>query len=195
MQITAHHPSDMTTLKHRFQQASNAKQRDRYRAVLLALEGYTTPHIRAILARSKNFVQRWSYAYRDGGLEAICPRRQTGRPTMLPRDQEAAFKQRMLSGPAANDQGVCTLRGKDAMRILEQEFGVRYALDGVYDLLHRLGLSCLKPRPKHRKNDPQAMQQWLDNAPFLSSTSESNTPTGPSKSGSRTKRGSASKEH
>ena len=52
-----------------------------------------------MLARSKNFVQRWNYAYRDGGMEAVCPRRQTGRPTTLPRDQEAAFKQRMLNGP------------------------------------------------------------------------------------------------
>ena len=34
------------------------------------------------------------------------------------------------------------LRGEDACRILEREFGVRYTLDGVYDLLHRLKLSC-----------------------------------------------------
>lgn len=194
MQITAHHPTDVTTLRRLFQQTSNAKQRDRFRAVLLALEGHTTPQIRTLLARSKNFVQRWNYAYRDGGIAALCPRRQTGRPPLLPRAQEPAFKQRILNGPTANDQGVCTLRAKDAMRILEQEFGVQYSLDGVYDLLHRLGLSCLKPRPRHRKNDPQAMQQWLDDAPFLSSRSARNTPTGPSRSGSRTKRGSASKE-
>lgn len=56
--------------------------------------------------------------------------------------------------------------GKDAGRILEEQFGVQYTLDGAYDLLHRLGFSCLTPRPKHRKNDLQPMQQWLDDAPF-----------------------------
>ena len=54
------------------------------------------------------------------------------------------------------------------MKILANEFGVRYTLDGVYDLLHRLRLSCLVPRPRHRKNDPQVMQKWLDDAPLLS---------------------------
>jgi transposase len=50
----------------------------------------------------------------------------------------------------------------------EQAFGARYTLDGVYDLLHRLKLSCLVPRPRHRKNDPQVMRQWLEDAPLLS---------------------------
>ena len=62
-------------------------------------------------------------------------------------------------------------------------------------LMHRLGLSCLKPRPKHRKNDPEKMEQWLDNAPFLSKPSETNTPTKKSRSGSWMKPGSASKGH
>ncbi|MFC1781069.1 transposase [Planctomycetota bacterium] len=39
-------------------------------------------------------------------------------------------------------------------RLLEREFGVVYSLWGVYDLLHRLGYSCLCPRPQHEKADP-----------------------------------------
>lgn len=78
-------------------------------------------------------------------------------------------------------------------RILEAEFGVAYSLNGVYDLMHRLGLSCLKPRPRHRKADPQTQQRWLDDAPLLSSVYATNTPTSVSKCGSRTKHASASK--
>ena len=65
------------------------------------------------------------------------------------------------------DGGVCTLRGTDARRILAGEFGVEMTLSGVYDLMHRLNLSCLRPRPLHRKNDPQAVADWLQHAPFL----------------------------
>jgi len=36
----------------------------------------------------------------------------------------------------------------------------------VYKLLHRLGLSCLEARPRHRRADEHAMRQWLDDAPF-----------------------------
>ena len=73
----------------------------------------------------------------------------------------------MINGPLSRD-GVCTLRGKDAVKILNKEFGVSYSLPGVYDLLHRLNLSCLKPRPRHEKNDPEKMEQFKARAPFLS---------------------------
>jgi len=33
---------------------------------------------------------------------------------------------------------------------------VRYALSGLYGLLHRLGYSWLVPRPRHPKADPAA---------------------------------------
>lgn len=147
-----------------------AVQRDRLRAVRLALDGNEAVEIAATLGRSRRFVQEWVYVYRDGGVQAIKPGKSSGRPTKLPRDREQAFRARMLGGVTEADGGLCTLRGTDAMRILEQEFGVRYTLDGVYDLLQRLRLSCLVPRPRHRKNDPQVMQQWLESAPLLSRT-------------------------
>ncbi|AQT67431.1 Transposase [Anaerohalosphaera lusitana] len=178
---------DLQKLKEKARIETNAKQRDRYRVVALALEGWQTKAIMTKLDRSKNFVQRWCYFYRDGGIEAIAPKRQSGRPTKLPRKKEPELIKRIQDGPTDSDGGVCVLRGRDIRRILEREFGVKYSLFGVYDLMHRLGLSCLKPRPKHRKNDPEKMQQWLEQAPFLSKKSEQKTPKRKLRSGSRTK--------
>ncbi len=167
MQISPRNHQDLQQLQDKTRRERNAKQRDRYRAVLLALEGCQTKTIMQMLGRSKNFVQRWSYAYRDGGIDAITPQRPTGRPSKLTEIQEQQLRQRMLGGPTEDD-GVCSLRGKDARRIIEQEFGVQYSLAGVYDLLHRLGFSSLQPRPKHRKNGPAAIQEWLDQAGWTS---------------------------
>lgn len=192
MHITLHHDDDLAELDRRVRVARQAIQRDRLRAVRLALDGLEEPVIRAMLGRSRDFVQKWCYAYRDGGLDAIAAKPRKGRPTKLPRDREDAFRQRMLAGPTPAD-GVCTLRGRDAVRILRDEFGVAYSLDGVYDLLERLGFSCLAPRPRHRKHDPAAMKAWVDRAPLLSSKSATTTPARTSKSGSRTKPDSASR--
>lgn len=192
MQINLHHPEDLTHLRQRSRQQRDAKQRDRYRAILLALDDHDAPAIAQILGRSRRFVQRWVYTYRDHGLEAIFPKRQTGRPPKLAATNEDPFKARFLADPAEAD-GVCTLRAKDAQRILQEEFGVEYTLAGVYDLLHRLGLSCLTPRPRHRKNDPEQMQQWREQAPLLSRGPLRGTQAKRLRSGSRTKRGSASK--
>jgi len=192
MQITLHHPEDLEQLRQYRRPQRNAKQRDRYRAVVLALEGHEAPEIARILERSRRFVQRWVYRYRDHGLEALGPQRQSGRPSKLPAPQYEAFKTRFVADPTAAD-GVCSLRAKEAQQILAQEFGVEYTLGGIYDLLHRLGLSCLVPRPRHPKNDPVQMQRWRDEAPLLSRKRGRNTRAGGSKSGSRTKPASASK--
>jgi transposase len=168
MNVQSHTPTDIAKLKSKARAEKNAKQRDRYRAVAMALDGFSTEHIMYTLSRSKNFVQRWTYFYRDGGIEAICPRLQTGRPAKIACESADNFKQRILAGPTTVDNGLCTLRGKDAMRILQREFGVKYSLSSVYALMHRLGLACLKPRPRHRQSDPAVMEQWLQQAPFLS---------------------------
>lgn len=193
MHIDERQPGDQQELTQRISHESDAKQRDRYRAVLLAIQGQPAPVIMATLARSRNFVQRWAYAYRDHGLEAIGEKRRGGSSPRLSPTDEARFIARFKAGPTEADSGRCTLRGKDAVRILAEEFGVHYSLNGVYKLLHRHNLACLRPRPRHRHNDPQAMQQWLDAAPLLSSVSANSTRTRPSKCGSRTKPASGSR--
>lgn len=193
MHIMEVHPGDLELLNQKAHCEKNAQQRDRYRAVALAIKGMLTDAIREKLDRSKNFVQRWSYAYRDGGIEGIAVKPRSGRPVKLSPQEELAFKQRITDGPADTDP-TCTLRGTDARTILDNEFGVHYSLPGVYALMHRLGLSCLKPRPQHYKNNPEKMQQWLNNAPFLSTPSKTGTLTKTSTSGSKTKCESDSRE-
>ena len=146
----------------------DALRRDRYRAVLLALEGEEAAEIAEGLGRARRSVQEWAYAYRDGGVGAIQPKRRKGREPKLPREREAELLARLDAGPAPADGGVCTLRGRDVVRILEREFLVRYTLAGAYELLERLGYSCLAPRPRHEKGDPAAQAQFRAEAPLLS---------------------------
>jgi transposase len=145
----------------------NAKQRDRLRAAAMALDGEEKESIAQELERSKSFVEDWAYAYRDGGIEAIKPRKPTGRPAKLPKGRERAFLDRVDADPRPED-GVCTLRGADLQRILHDEFGVTYSERGVYALMKRLGYSSIKPRPIHEKHDPVKAEQFKQDAPFLS---------------------------
>lgn len=167
MDVELRHEGDLQELDRRIRSERHAAQRDRWRAVRLALGGEQEPQIRKCLGRSKNFVQRWVYAYRDGGIEAVAPIKAKGQPPKLPREQEPSFCARIEAGPTEAD-GVCAFRGRDVVRILQQEYGAHYTLQGAYDLLHRLGYAWLSPRPRHRKNDPEAMRRWCHDAPFLS---------------------------
>jgi transposase len=191
--VAPHDPSDPAALDGLIAKERDSRQRDRYRCARLALDGKSTAEIELATARGRTFVQKWAYRYRDGGVPALSPRKAAGRPTRLARDREQAFRARILAGPTSADGGVCVLRGGDARRILEAEFGAEYSLQGVYDLMHRLNLSCLRPRPRHRKNDPAAMAAWLERAPFLSAGPATGTPARRWRSGSRTRPASVSR--
>jgi transposase len=171
--------SDPHEVRRRIRTEHNAKQRDRYRAVHLALAGHTAPQIAEKIGRSRRFVQRWVYAYREAGLNAMTATKQTGQPTKLPRHQETIFLNHLTAEHRV-------LRGRDIARILEEHFGVTYTVQGAYDLLHRLGYEPLKPRPVNPKKDPEAEEAFKQAAPLLSKPSENNIPISKSKCGSRT---------
>jgi transposase len=167
MMVSQREPGDLQQLKRLIRKEREARRRDRYRAVYLALQGKEAPDIAERLDRSRRSVQDWVYAYRDGGIGALEPKRQSGRPPKLPPEQEAQLKARLDAGPTPAD-GVCTLRGKDVVRILEQEFGVKHTLGSIYGVLSRIGYSCLSPRPRHEKADPELVRRFKEQAPLLS---------------------------
>ncbi len=166
---------DAGALRRRVRSEADAAARDRCRAVLLAGEGGvggagpTGAAIAAAVGRGRRWVDKWLARYRARGLAGLEPGKAKGsKPTLTPAEL-AKLKARMKA-PAAADGGRTTLRGKDARRILADEFGKPVALSTAYKLLHDAGLSCLRPRPRHRKNDPAKMAAWLDRAPLLSAT-------------------------
>ncbi|CAN5337418.1 hypothetical protein BH09PLA1_BH09PLA1_00080 [soil metagenome] len=170
MTLTLHNDGDVLQLRSLVTRESNAKQRDRYRAVLLVLdERLEGDEVALRLGRSPRFVDEWAARYRRGGIDALRPKKQPGRRPKLTPDQERQLKARLDAGPRQDeDGGVCTLRGRDVCRIIEREFGVIHTMGGIYDVLRRIGYSSLVPRPRHRKNDPQAMERFVaTDAPLL----------------------------
>jgi len=159
-------PGDQQRLVQLVRSEENAKQRDRYRAVLLAVDNLEGDQIAHHLGRSPRFVDQWLARYRRGGIDHLRPRKQPGRKPKLTAEQEQWLKERLDAGPTAGD-GVCALRGKDICRILKEQFGVVHTLSGLYDVLQRIGYSSLSPRPRHRKNEAAAMEQFKQSAPFL----------------------------
>lgn len=178
MDIAEREAGDVQRLVELVDEERDARQRDRYRMALLAVRGWEANDIAEALCSNRRTVQEWAYRYRDRGIAGLTPGKAPGNKSRLPPEQYEAFRRRMIDGPRASD-GVCTLRAKDAHRILREEFGVVYTLGSVYDLMHRLGLSCLKPRPRHEESDPTAMKKFAEeSAPLLSAPSRKRSSPG-----------------
>ena len=143
----------------------DAQRAKRLRIILLGIEGWTAPAVAMAVGLSRRICQRWVQRYNELGLAGLDDLRGgESRLPLSPAQQENVCR-RLDAGPTEADE-VCTLRGKDVQRILANEFNLLRSLPGVYHLLHRLGYSCLRPRPRHRKADPAAMalfqREWPD---------------------------------
>jgi transposase len=168
MFIKEREPGDRQRLRELARTQKNAEQKDRLLSVFHALGGMETLDIAAALCKSRKFVQRWAYAYRDGGIDAVCPRPRGGGTPRLGPEAAARLARRLDAGPTPGDK-VCTLRGKDVQRIMKDELDTELSLSSVYRTLQRMGYSCLAPRPRHEKQDLAAQQRFKQEAaPLLS---------------------------
>jgi transposase len=166
MTATPRMPEDVARLTELVAAERDAKQRDRYRAALLAVEGHVDPareldreQIAATLSRSRQFVDEWVGRYRDGGVDALRPKRQPGRARRLDAGQERLLCEQLDAGPD-EASGRSAFTGRDVQTLVETRFGKAYSLNGAYKLMHRLGYSWLMPRPRHPKADAAAEEAF-----------------------------------
>jgi transposase len=162
----------------------------RLRAVILARAGRSAPEIAQALGAGRRTVREWVRRHNAEGLDGLVDRPGRGRPCRLTGAQLARLRERIDAGPTPED-GTCTLRGPEVRALLEREFGVAYSPAAVYFLPHRLGYEPLDPRPRHIEADPAAQEEFKKESTAGSARSPAPTPIGESRSGSRTRRGSA----
>jgi transposase len=147
MKVAAHHT--LAQLQSRRRTEKNERLARRIEGIYLAKMGQTCFQIMAVTGRSRRTVQQWVGRYNRGGLEELLDKPRPGQPTKLPRGREREFLRRIHRGPKSGD-GVSILNGPAIRRILEREFGQKYTLCGVHDLLHRLGYSFLEGKRRRR---------------------------------------------
>lgn len=168
MQIAERTSGDVERLRELARREKHAEQKDRYLVAAHAIENFRTGQIQRMLARSRGFVQRWAYAYRDGGIGALKDKPRGGSVGKITGQNLARLKDRLDAGPTPADR-VCTLRGRDLQRIAREELNAQVSLSCVYRTLARMNYSCLAPRPRHEKQDPAAQEKFKkESAPLLS---------------------------
>jgi transposase len=184
MKVQWKDPSDPQRLQKLIDQSNHdAKQRDRYRVVLIAGEGLgeerevSRVQIAAAVGRARQFVDEWVGRYRKSGIEALVPKPQPGARCKLNVEQQQQLCAILDAGPAP-EEGIAAYNGPILRELIQQRFGVLYTLDGVYKLLHRLGYNDLMPRTTHPDTDPQLIEAFKKkNCPSVWLSSRNPTPT------------------
>jgi transposase len=126
-------------------QEPDQAKRLRYLAVARVLAGESTAVIQEALSRSRTFVQRWAYAYRDGGIEALGDKAGAGSSRLCPASILEAARLRVESRPNPKDIG-----GKQLRSILS-DLGVEVSTSTAYRLLREIRMRRAPSRgPDHR---------------------------------------------
>ncbi|MBN2020117.1 MAG: winged helix-turn-helix domain-containing protein [Sedimentisphaerales bacterium] len=157
MNVKKHHA--LNELLKLYKSQSDPRLARRLHGIYLAAKGLTCIQVTEITGAKRRTVQQWVRRYNKDGIAGLPDKPRSGQPTKLPRHREQAFCMRIEAGPTIAD-GISVLNGAAIQRLLEREFGVIYSFRGVYDLLYRLGYSCLCPRPQHEKADPKAQEEF-----------------------------------
>jgi transposase len=181
MNVVLHDAADADRLAELIRAERSARQRDRYRCVLLAAVGrdgreLEGDQIAATLGRAPRFVDKWLARYRQGGIAALHTPKPPGRKSHLTAQQCAQLTAELDAGPPP-ESGRSAFVARDIKALIASRFEKFYSLNGVYALLHRLGYSWLMPRPRHPQADPAAQEEFKKKSSGRSSRSPRPIPT------------------
>lgn len=142
----------------------DGRVRQRLRAMKFISLGQTIPQVAKRMDIAERPLRKWLNRFNKRGPSGLCDAPRSGQPPKINTKQIEKFKRRIRQGVTEQDN-VCSLRGKDLQQILQKEFKAQYSLGGTYFLLHRLGFSCLSPRPQHPQADIEAQETFKKSTP------------------------------
>lgn len=132
------------------------KQTDkRLHAVQLRGEGKKNKEIAEQLETSTDMVSRWISDYSKGGMEALLPKKRTGRPLNLSFDEEA----KLLGEFEAKAEAGQIVEISDIKAAYQEKVGHPIPSGQIYYVLKRHNWRKIKPRSRHpKKASPEVIE-------------------------------------
>jgi transposase len=163
-------------------------------ALALVLEGADRRRAAESCGMDRQTLRDWVHRYNTEGLAGLRSRKPPGPFPKLTAQQEAELAALVEAGPDPAQPGVVRWRRIDLRDEIERCFGVTLHERSVGKVLAKLGYRRLSVRPRHPQADEEAQAAFKKTLPRPLQRRSPVTPKASrSKSGSKTKRGSASR--
>lgn len=163
-------------------------------AIALVLDGADRKRAAEACGMDRQTLRDWVHRYNAGGVSGLGERRSNNRKSPLTPDMEKAFAALVERGPDPAAHGVVRWRRADLRDELRHQFGIEVAERTVGSYLAKLGFRRLSVRPQHPEADPAAQEAFKKTSPKSSlKRFRRKRAASLSKSGSKTRQGSASK--
>ena len=140
----------------RIQKEKSTQIRKRLRALRQVFDGHSAYATAFHFRMSPSSLERTGHRFNEEGWEGL-EDKYRGRAPQMTAEEEDPFRDRILQGPTEAD-GIRGFHGKDADRILRDEFGVKVHFRTTDKILPRIGLSSLAPRPRNPKSNEKTQR-------------------------------------
>ena|ERR1700756_3023653 len=147
-------------LKQRYRTTQDPSERGHFQVLWLISQGQTQAKAAALIGYSERWVQEIVKRYNAGGAEAMRDRRHEhpGRPRALDAEGERALALALQERPP--DGGLWTSRKAAAW--IRGHTGRAVCSVSGWRTLRRLGQRPQRPRPRHRRADPEAQEAFKE---------------------------------
>ncbi len=136
----------IASLKNQAAKEQNAKTRVRLLAAASRKQGRTLEETADALGISKSTVQGILYRFRDNGVQAARAVKQAGRPKRLTDKKLRDLRKRLLCSPQASGFHEGFWNTRMILKLVKQEYNIKYTREHMTRMLAKLGFSYKKPR-------------------------------------------------
>ena len=147
-------PAEAERLDALFRSTADRKLRDRLQIVLMAHRGRARQDIAADLGVHRKTVTRWLNAYRDGGLDALRPRKARGKPGTIPAALAGELRRWVIDGPARQGLDRANWTHEELADHLRKARGVQTSRSAVQRFCAKIGIRLYRPTYRYERGDP-----------------------------------------
>ena len=124
---------------------TDAKYRHKVEMVNLVLKGLSPSYLSACCGDSKRTITLWVKIADEQGFEALKPKKPTGRPPKLTKEQKAEIRA-VLEEDEPKKYGYNVWDGPSLSAYIEKTYSVKLRTRQCQNLLHSLGFSLVRPQ-------------------------------------------------
>jgi|SRR6516162_2505764 transposase len=133
----------------------------RFHAIALSIEGYTTPRIAQALKVHRSTVPLWIEHWNQERENGLLEGHRSGRPRGLSQAQQGQLQDLLDSGPVAYGLETGIWTSPVIRRVILREFGVDYHPGHVRKLLKGLGYSVQRPTTRLVQAQAATKNRWV----------------------------------
>ena len=133
----------------------------RFHAIALSIEGYTTSQIAQSLKVHRSSVPLWIQQWNKEREKGLLEGHRQGRPSGLAVKQQEQLQDILDSGPVAYGLETGIWTSPVISRVIAEEFGVHYHPGHVRKMLKRWGYSVQRPTTRLVQADPAEKSRWI----------------------------------